>query len=251
MEKELRILILEDVSADAELMEREIRQAGFEFASRRVETKGTFLKELGDFAPDLILADYKLPSFDGLSALAIAQEKCPDIPFLFISGTVGEELAIETLKRGATDYVLKQGLSRLGPAVNRALREVEERNDRKRAEEALRTEREKLEAVTQNMGAGLAIISKDYRTLWANKVLKQIFGKVEVEFAIQPITNGQRFVPGVVSEIFFKREPKKLCTNRREKISKGTQSGPKLLRPQLRIRIKMEISPQPWNSLSL
>ena len=209
MGKKLRVLILEDVPTDAEMMERELRQAGFKFVSRRVETKEAFLKELEDFAPDLILADYKLPSFDGLSALAIAQEKYPDIPFLLISGTVGEELAIETLKRGATDYVLKQRLSRLGPAVNRALKEVYERTERKRAEEALRTEREKLEMVTQNMGAGLALISKDYQTLWANKVLKQIFGDVEGKTCYSTYNEKPEICPGCgVRDIFEKGSEK-------------------------------------------
>lgn len=140
MDKKLRILILEDVPADAELMERELRKGGMDFSSKRVDTKEAFLEGLKDFESDLILGDYNLPSFDGLSALGIVQEKCPEVPFIFISGSIGEELAIETLKKGATDYVLKDKLSRLVPAVSRALREVGERTERKRAE----AEREKL-----------------------------------------------------------------------------------------------------------
>jgi diguanylate cyclase (GGDEF)-like protein len=137
MDKQLRILMLEDVAADAELAEHELRKANIQFSSKRVETKEAFLKELKDFAPDLILSDYTLPSFDGISALKIAREKCPDVPFIFVSGTLGEDTAIETLKMGATDYVLKEGLSRLVPAVHRALREAEERVERKQAEEQL------------------------------------------------------------------------------------------------------------------
>jgi DNA-binding NtrC family response regulator len=140
MKKEVRILILEDVPADAELMERELHKGGIEFSAKRVETKETFLKELKDFAPDLILADLTLPTFNGIAALAIVQEKYPDIPFIFVSGTIGEELAIETLKRGAADYVLKDRLSRLVPAVNQALSKAEVRVKLKQAEE----EREKL-----------------------------------------------------------------------------------------------------------
>jgi diguanylate cyclase (GGDEF)-like protein len=137
MDKKLNILILEDVPTDAELVERELRKVNIAFSSKRVETKEAFLKELKDFAPDLILSDYTIPSFDGITALKITQEKCPDVPFIFISGTLGEELAIETLKMGATDYVLKERLSRLAPAVRRALNEAEERTKRKRAEEQL------------------------------------------------------------------------------------------------------------------
>ena len=137
MDKELRILILEDVPNDAELMELELREAGIAFSSKRVETQKAFLKALKDFLPDLILGDYNLPSFDGLAALAIVQEECPDVPFIFVSGTIGEDYAIETSKKGATDYVLKNRMSRLAPAVHRALEEIKERAERKQAEAAL------------------------------------------------------------------------------------------------------------------
>src|SRR5437763_7859990 len=146
MENELRILILEDIALHAELMERELHKANLLFSARRVVTKEDFLKELQIFKPDLILSDYHLPAFDGLSALSIAQERCPDVPFLFVSGTIGEELAIETLKRGATDYILKQRMMHLAPAVQRALREVSERGARRRAENALRKAHAELEA---------------------------------------------------------------------------------------------------------
>jgi len=137
MDKELRILMLEDVVDDAKLTERELRKGRLAFSAKRVETREAFLEALKDFLPDLILADYSLPTFDSLSALAIVGKECPDTPFIFVSGTIGEDFAIETLKRGATDYVLKNRLSRLVPAVIRALREVEERAERKRAEEEL------------------------------------------------------------------------------------------------------------------
>ena len=127
MNKQLRILILEDDNADAELMEHELKKANFTFTSNSVETREAFLENLENFAPDLILADYTLPSFDGCSALRIAKEKCPDVPFIFVSGTIGEDFAIESLKSGATDYILKDRLSRLAPAVHRSLREVEEK----------------------------------------------------------------------------------------------------------------------------
>ena len=111
MPNDLHILMLEDVATDAELVERELRRANIVFHARRVATKEAFLEQLADFSPHLILADYSLPSFDGISALAISQKKCPDVPFVFVTGALGEELAIETLKKGATDYVLKQRLS--------------------------------------------------------------------------------------------------------------------------------------------
>jgi sigma-B regulation protein RsbU (phosphoserine phosphatase) len=142
----LRILSLEDSPFDAELIERELRVGGVSFVSQRVQNGGEFEQSIADFRPDLILADFKLPSFDGTQALAIAHQKCPDVPFIVISGAVGEETAVELLKSGATDFVLKDRLGRLVPAVLRALREVAERNARRRAEADLRTLNEELEA---------------------------------------------------------------------------------------------------------
>jgi PAS domain S-box-containing protein len=134
----LRILQLEDDPKDAELVQETLATDGFACQATRVETKTDFIAslELGGF--DLILADYSLPSFDGLSALTLAQEKCPDVPFIFVAGTLGEDVAIEALKIGATDYVSKTGLSRLVSSVKRALREAQERRGLSRAEEALR-----------------------------------------------------------------------------------------------------------------
>lgn len=144
MNKQLRILILEDDDTDAELMKHELRKGNITFESRCVETREAFEKSLEDFAPDLILADYTLPAFDGRSALRISNEKLPDVPFIFVSGTIGEDFAIESLKSGATDYVLKDRISRLAPAVNRALREAEEKIEYKKAEKALKDSEEKL-----------------------------------------------------------------------------------------------------------
>ncbi len=157
MEKELRILILEDVAAHAELMERELRKAEMVFSAKHVATKEAFLEKLQYFNPDLILADYALPSFDGISALSIAREQCPAVPFIFVSGAIGEELAIESLKQGATDYVLKQRLARLAPAARRALREAEERVARRQAEDALRTACDELEVWLKERTALLEI----------------------------------------------------------------------------------------------
>lgn len=137
MDGELRILMLEDTPSDAELVQHELRAAGVAFTATRVETREDFERELEQFSPDLILSDYSLPGYDGISALATVVLEKPDIPFIFVSGALGEELAIETLKCGATDYILKSKLSRLGPAVVRAMREATERTDRKKAEEEL------------------------------------------------------------------------------------------------------------------
>ncbi len=129
--KEHRILILEDVPVDAELMERQLKKGGLNFVSKRVDNREDFIAALSGFSPDLILADYKLPNFDGLSALEIKKEKYPDVPFIFVSGSMGDELAVETLKKGAVDYVLKDKLVQLVPSIERAFHDVEVTNNLK------------------------------------------------------------------------------------------------------------------------
>ena len=143
MDKEIRILILEDVDVEAELEEHELRKAGLVFTSKVVDTREAFLKELDGFLPDLILLDYDLPSLDGLAALRIAKEKCPDVPFILVTGKLGEEFAIENLKEGATDYVLKGNLRRLVPTIKRALEEAKLITERKQAYKALRESEER------------------------------------------------------------------------------------------------------------
>ena len=134
----LRILYLEDDVADAELARDTLEVDGFACDVTRVESESGFRKALQQGGFDVLLADYALPSFDGLSALKIALQQRPGLPFIFVSGTMGEEVAIEALKLGATDYVLKTRLSRLSPSVSRALREARERAGLGHAEEALR-----------------------------------------------------------------------------------------------------------------
>ena len=134
----LRILHLEDDPQDAELVQETLGSDGIACQVVRVEAEPEFIASLQEGGFDLILADYTLPSFDGLSALKIAQQNWPRVPFIFVSGTLGEEVAIEALKIGATDYVFKTRLTRIVPSVQRALREAAERSDLSRAEEALR-----------------------------------------------------------------------------------------------------------------
>src|SRR3984885_15552991 len=138
MRGDLHILSLEDDPMDAELVRETLASDGIECQITRVETEADFVASLAKGGFDLILADYTLPSFDGLSALKIARQRWPQVPFIFVSGTLGEEVAIEALKIGATDYVFKTRLSRIVPSVLRALREAEERSELRRAEEALR-----------------------------------------------------------------------------------------------------------------
>ena len=140
--------MLEDNPVDAELAGHTLRRGGVRFTHVRVETERDFVRELEDNPPELILSDYALPGFDGYAALEIAKIKAPNTPFIFVTGTMGEEVAIETLKNGATDYVLKHRLARLVPSVHRALREAQERIERRRAQEQLRESHEQLRALS-------------------------------------------------------------------------------------------------------
>ncbi|HXU75339.1 MAG TPA: response regulator, partial [Methylomirabilota bacterium] len=116
--------MIEDEAHDACLVEHTLKQEGFNFAFRRVETQDGFLRELRRFKPSVILSDHGLPAFDGFTALSLAQEKAPDVPFIFVTGSLGEEMAIKALKSGAADFVLKHRLPTLPSAVHRALRQA-------------------------------------------------------------------------------------------------------------------------------
>ncbi len=135
---QLRVLHLEDSSIDAELIREMLTSSSLVAEIDRVETRDQYVAAL-DRHPcyDLILADYSLPAFDGLSALELARERCPDVPFLFVTGALKDDSAVETLRRGATDFIVKQRLIRLVPAIQRAIRERDERFQRERAESAL------------------------------------------------------------------------------------------------------------------
>src|SRR5229473_6604752 len=138
MRRALRILSIEDDPKDTRLIQDLLETEGLVCEVRRVDTQAAVLASVEQGGIDLILADYTLPSFDGISALKFAMKACPEVPFIFVTGTLGEEVAIEALKIGATDYVLKTRLSRLVPSVQRALREARERAERKQADEKLR-----------------------------------------------------------------------------------------------------------------
>jgi two-component system, cell cycle sensor histidine kinase and response regulator CckA len=165
----IHILHLEDDAMDAELVQAMLAQADLPCRITRVQTQDEFEYALGQEAPDIILADYRLPTYNGMAALRLAHERCPDIPFIFVSGTMGEEAAIEALTKGATDYVLKQGLRRLGSAVQRALREAQQQRERRQAEKALAESEAMMRSILDAVDEGFIIIDRGYRILSANR----------------------------------------------------------------------------------
>ena len=140
----IKILILEDNRYDEELVLRELKNSGINSSTEIVQTREAYERKLDEFEPDIILADYALPKFDGVTAFSIKQEKYPDIPFIIVSGTIGEENAVELIKKGVTDYVLKDKINTLNQKINRALKEAEERKEKELAIEKLKIQNSKL-----------------------------------------------------------------------------------------------------------
>ena len=154
-ETQIRILLLEDEASDAELMEFELRQGGIDFVSHRVWTRDDFLAALRDFAPDLVLSDYSLPAFDGLTALTLTRQADAYLPFIFMTGARGEETAVEALRRGADDYILKDRPARLPAAVGNALEHRRRLRERVAVQEELDRHRLKLEEILSERTADL------------------------------------------------------------------------------------------------
>jgi diguanylate cyclase (GGDEF)-like protein/PAS domain S-box-containing protein len=168
------VLLLEDNKSDAELLKREIRKAGIDFPIHRVDTRDDFVRALSEQKPSLIISDYTLPGFDGLSALGFARQALPDSPFIFVSGTIGEERAIEALKRGAADYIHKDNLRRVGPAVKKALAEAQERARRREAEKALREAEEGYQNLVELSPDAILTVSGGVIT-FANKAALKLY----------------------------------------------------------------------------
>lgn len=203
MDTGLRILILEDFAPDIELEVRALRAAGIRFEYRSADTRERFEQELGQFAPDLILADYTLPSFDGQAALRIARERYADIPFIFVAGTIGEERAIELMKNGATDYVLKNRLSRLIPSVQRAVREHRDLEEKRLAEENLRVSLAKLQKAMEGVVQiiSLVIELRDPYTSGHQKRVANLARSIAEEMRLQPDRVEAIFFAGSIHDL--------------------------------------------------
>jgi DNA-binding NtrC family response regulator len=137
MRKPLRVLMVEDSEDDALLTIRALKNGGYDPVYERVEDAGAMRKALRNKPWDVILCDYQMPKFNGLAAIALLKETGIDIPLIIVSGAIGEETAVECMRLGAHDYVMKGNLSRLSSAIDRELKEAESRRQRKRAEEML------------------------------------------------------------------------------------------------------------------
>ena len=168
-DKRLKILYLEDDQLDIELAKSILDDGGLAYDMIEVEDESGFVQIIKECPPDIILADYHLPSFDGIAALEIARRLVPEIPFIFVSGVLGEELAIETLKKGATDYVLKINLKRLVPSIKRALKEVRERLRKNDIKEALIISKKRYADLYDNAPDIYLSVTKDARILLINR----------------------------------------------------------------------------------
>lgn len=183
----LRVLHLEDDPSDADFIHAKLAAEGLECETVRVDTRADFVAGLDRHLFDLIISDYTIPGFDGLTALTLAQQKCPEIPFIFVSGTLGEESAVITMQCGATDYVLKNRMSRLGPAVRRALREADERIRLKQALEAQRKSDERFRLLARATNDTVRDWDLVTNALWWNDGVQTLFGynRDEIEPDVQ------------------------------------------------------------------
>jgi two-component system NtrC family sensor kinase len=184
MSEALRVLLVEDSEDDARLLMRRLEQEGYALVFERVEEAGAFSGQLEKKNWDMVLSDYALPAFTALDALRILKEKDLDLPFIVVSGAVGEETAVAAMKAGAHDYVMKDNLARLIPAIERELREAEERKMRRRAEESLReSEREnrklfrEFRTLLDNIPDPLSLLDADLNVIWANRGAAAMVGR--------------------------------------------------------------------------
>ena len=174
--KKLRILIVEDVPSDAELLQFQLRKGGMEFISERVETKEDFLKMLREFKPDLILSDYFLPHFDGMTALRLTQELAPTTPFILVTGSLNEETAVECIKAGAADYILKDHIIRIVSAIKAAFEKIRLAGEKEKAEKERKESEERHRSLFERVPVGLYRTTSEGQVLDVNPALVLMLG---------------------------------------------------------------------------
>ena len=183
----MRVLIVEDVSVDSDLAIHQLARGGIRCVHIRADSEPSFRTALTRFRPHIILSDFSLPEFDGLAALKIATLEAPDVPFIFLSGTIGEERAIEALRRGAVDYVLKTNPARLVPAVRRALREVSERARRRIAERQIRESEQRLRDIVDTSQDWIWELDAERRFVFSSESVHGILGANVQEVIGSPV----------------------------------------------------------------
>ncbi|MGC2617772.1 MAG: ATP-binding protein [Acidobacteriaceae bacterium] len=181
MDKSLRILNLEDTQDDSWLLQRHLNRAGYDCVLRREQTPASFEKALRESDWDVILADYFLPGFTALDALRIAQKCDRDVPFIVVSGAVGEQAAVDVLREGAADYVMKDSLARLVPAIEREMQEAEERRRRRAAEAALHESEMRLRGILDNSPSAVFMKDMSGRYVLANRSYEELLGLSDEE----------------------------------------------------------------------
>jgi PAS domain S-box-containing protein len=186
MKSPLHILHLEDDPNDAALVRSTLETEGITCANTCVQNHDDFVAALERGSIDLVLSDCTLPAFDGMSALKIVHDKWPAIPLIFVSATLGEQQAIDSLKSGATDYVLKERLARLAPAVRRAMQEVDERAGNRRTQEALHETEQRLRIIFDHSPLGIALVGADGRPILTNAALQKMLGYTALELSRMP-----------------------------------------------------------------
>ncbi len=176
LNRQIKLLLIEDVEDDAVLLVHHLKKAGLDVQYTRVEDEHHFRDELGENKWDIIISDYSMPKFDGLSALKIYQEYNVDIPFIIVSGTIGEDVAVKAMREGAHDYIMKNYLDRLVPAIERELREAVIREEKRQAQADLHANQERLRVLIKNSTDIIVIIDEKGVIKFASPSIKTVLG---------------------------------------------------------------------------
>ena len=193
MAEHLRILIVDDSPDDAELIVRELRRSGFSLDWQRVDTEAAFLERIHDGLLDLVLSDYRMPMFSGLRALELLKMSGLDMPFIIVSGTIGEDMAVETMRLAAADYLLKDRLARLGVAVTHAVAEGQLRRERRQADGVLKESNRRFQEMLENVSLIAVTLDTRGEVTFCNDFLLRLTGWPREEVIGQPWV--EKFLP--------------------------------------------------------
>ena len=189
MTQELRILFVEDLPTDQELAERQLRANDFDFKSLRVDTREDYLRALETFHPDLIISDYSMPGFDGMQALQLTKELYPELPFIVLTGSMNEDTAVDCMKSGAADYVIKEHINRLPFAVRDALKKADDRKEKLMTEKMLKERESKFRSLFKHNHAVMLLIDpEEGEIIDANLAACQYYGFTLEEISGKKIT---------------------------------------------------------------